>query len=115
MGKTSKEIFREPAGEGSDKEIVAKVDYWKDARVRGYYFSAIVVREIPRDGYTSTEWVMGEGSKRHFVREAKRFNARDLEQIKVSDELIAQVKQESRDSIRPSVAVDSIGTGHYAA
>lgn len=97
MSKTRRLIFSDPIPDEPKASVKAELYYRKDARVRGYYFNAIVER-VTDDRCVS--WILGEMSKTHLIEQATRFNEREFNLIQISDELKAQVKEEALASIR---------------
>jgi len=94
-----------PTEEGEKAFVVTSIYYRKDARVRGFYYSTLVMRERKQNGftgtgYTSESWILGQQSKTYLLAEAKRFSDKVLASLQLTPEQIAGVKAEAIASIR---------------
>jgi len=78
--------------------VITDIMYRKDARVRGYYYEAMIMRENARNngsGYTSECWILGQNSKSYLLLEVKSFSAKVLAGLTLTPEQIAGVKAEA--------------------
>ena len=90
--------------EGEKVFAIVDIYYRKDARVRGFYYSAIIGRERPaftyeNVPYTSETWVLGQQSKTYLLLETKRFSDKVLAGLTLTPEQITGVKAEAIASI----------------
>jgi hypothetical protein len=90
--------------EGEKVFVVVDINYHKNMRVRGYYFSAIIWREKPTTSYDGKpdiqeSWILTQRSKTYLLLETKRFNEKILAGLTLTPEQLATVKAEAIASI----------------